>query len=179
MRRVVGRDEGHRFDGAGGGARSAARAGRAVDGRQEVGRVDRVEEAEAALGDHGLAATAAAVADEADPVPDVLAELDEVAGPGLVEQGQPFGGIDGPGVAVADEGRGGVVEGHADVEGRVAGAAGVLHLVPAVAEPDPPMGGVRTTRWPLVVEEWGRSRSSGPLVDKDPAELGLPRVKSA
>ena len=47
------------------------------DHRHEVARVHRVEEAETAGGDQGLAAAAAAIADEIDRFAHVLAELHE------------------------------------------------------------------------------------------------------
>ncbi len=173
--RVVGRDHGHGLDRTGGDAIAAPRARGGLDHGQEIRRVDGMEEPEAPLGDHGLAAAATAIADEADPPADVLAELDEIAAPGLVEQGQALGHVDGPGVAVPDEGRRGVVEGHADVEGRVAGAARVLHLVPAVAEADTAVGrGLDDLAGPLVVEDvQGVLFRQDSLVDEGPPEVGL------
>ena len=83
--------------------------------------MDRVEGGEAALGDEGLAAAAAAVADEVDAALDVLAELDQAALVGQVEEGHALGRADGPRVAVLGERLGRAVEGHADLHRRVAG----------------------------------------------------------
>jgi hypothetical protein len=101
---------------------------------KEVRSVDRVQDPEPAGRDHRFAAAAAAVADEVDAGLDVLAELDEVAGVGLLEQVHPFDRVDPPGVVMADERVGRAPEGHADVLRRPAGTAHVLHLVAAIAD---------------------------------------------
>jgi hypothetical protein len=173
---IVGRNEGHRFDRTDRRAFAASRAGVEVDRRQKIRRMDGVEQTEAAGRDHGLAAAAAAVADEVDPPLDVLPELDEVMVVGLVEEGEPLRDVHGPGVAVADEGRGRGVEGHADVERGVAGRPDVAHLVAAVADPDAAMrSGLDDLARPLVVEDVeGVFVGEDGLVDEDPPELGLP-----
>ena len=61
-----------------------------VNPRQEVRGVNRAQAAETLCGDHGLAAAAAAVADERHMFANVLAELHELQVPRLLEQIEPF-----------------------------------------------------------------------------------------
>jgi len=75
----------------------------AVQRSNKIRRVDGLEKTELPGGDHRLAAAAAAIADETHPTPDVFAELDEVQGPGLLEQVQPLFHTDGPGITMADQ----------------------------------------------------------------------------
>jgi hypothetical protein len=146
-----------------------------VDLGEEVRGVDGFEDSEAAGRDHGFAAAAAAVADEADPALDVLAELDEVLIVGFLEEVQSLGGVDRTGVAVANQRSGRVVEGHADVERGPAGLADVIHLVPAITEADPAMGGrPDDLAGPLVVEDVeGVLVGKDGFLDEDSAELGF------
>ncbi len=94
--RVVGRDEGHRLDRARDDALAAAVTPRLVHLGEEVGRVDRVEEAEPPRRDHRLSAAAAAVADERDLALDVLAELDQVVAVRLLQEVHPLGPVGAP-----------------------------------------------------------------------------------
>ncbi len=82
-----------------------------------------------------------------------------------------------PGDAVLDEGAGGAVEGHADVQGVAAGLVQVLHLVPAVARPHAYVGGgADHFGGPFVVHHLeGRSGAQGALVHEDPPHAGLAR----
>ena len=138
--------------------------------------MDRVGRGEAAGGDQGLAAAAAAVADEVHALPDVLAELHEVELLRPVEEVEPLGDVHLPCVAVADEGGGGRVERHADVPRRVAGAPHVLHLVTAVAEGNPPVRrGPDHLAGALEVEDVeGVLLGEDRLLHEGAAELGLP-----
>ena len=155
--RIVGRDQGHRLDGTGVHAGAAARAASRFELGHEIGRVDRVERGEAALGDEGFAAAAAAIADEIDAPLDVLAELDEAALVGRLQEPHALGDGGGARVAVFRERFRGGVEGHADVHGRVAGAAEVHHLVTAVAHAyADTRGGLDDFARPLVVEDQER-----------------------
>ena len=54
---------------------AAAIADCVINSGQKVGRVDRLEKAKPSAGNHGFAATAAAVADEVDALPYVFTEL--------------------------------------------------------------------------------------------------------
>ena len=145
------------------------------------GGVDGVGRGEAPGGDHRLAAAAAAVADEVHALPDVLAELHEAALVRLVQQVEPLGDVDRPGVAVPDERAGGGVEGHADVLRRVAGPPHVLHLVAAVAEADAPVrGGRGSPRWRARSRgRGGRSPRRGPARGRRPGRAGSRRRRRA
>ena len=137
--------------------------------------MDRVQETETAGGDHGLAAAAAAVADEVDRSAHILAELHQVLGPGFLQQVQPLGRVDAPGDAVAGEGGGRVVEGQADVLFGGAGPADVFHFVPAVTDADADMvGRLDDLRSPFVIQDMqGIFGAQGGFVDKDAAQLGF------
>ena len=128
---------------------------------------------------HCLAATAAAVADEADPFPDVGAELDELVIPGDLEQVQTFLFAHGAGMVVFDQGLGRFIEGHADLLRGGAGPVQMGHLVAAVTEADAPVGRrFDHLRRPLVIEDAqadGIGFGDGRLVDEDAPHLGLPR----
>ena len=82
-------DHGQGIDGAEPGAAPALDALLLIDGDDEVG-VDGLGHLEALDRGEGLAAAAAAVADEVDALADVLAELHEIVLPGLVQQFQAF-----------------------------------------------------------------------------------------
>ena len=64
--RIVGRDERHRFDRASVHALDAAVAFVLVNLRHEMGRVNRIEQTEAALGDERFTTTAATIANKVD-----------------------------------------------------------------------------------------------------------------
>lgn len=140
---------------------------------QEVCGGDGVEDGEALGGKHGLTATAAAVADEGYFVLHVFAELYEVMFDGLIEQGHALFGVDLTGVAMLDEGLGGAAEGHANVHGRFAGFAEVLHFVAAVAGADAHvLRGPNDFAGALVVHHGERvARGKGPFIHKDAAQL--------
>lgn len=176
MMGIIGRDERHGLDRAGGRALSAACAGIEVDPGEKIRGMDGVEDPESAGGDHGLATATAAVANEADPALDVLAELDQVLLVGLLEEVQSFGDVDRTGIAVPDQGSGRVVESHADVERGRAGFADVFHLVTAEAEADSAMGGgPDNLAGPFVSEDVeGILVGEDGLVDEDAAELRFP-----
>ena len=100
---------------------------------------------------------------------------------GLIEQGKAFANINGAGNAVLDERLSCAAEGHADVHGRGAGFAEMLHLMAAVAGADAAMrGGADDFASAFVVED-GESAitSQGVLVDKDAAELGFTACEEA
>jgi hypothetical protein len=114
-------------------------------------------------------------ADEVDPLAHVLPELHQAVLLGPVQQVQALGRVHRAGVAVPGQGRGRGVEGHADVLGRVAVAAHVLHLVTAVAGADGPVGGrADDLAGPLVIEHvhgvFGREHG---LLHEDAAKLGF------
>ena len=173
---VVARLEPQRPDRAGLDALAAPVARRPVQLHHEVRGLDRVQEAEASRREHGLAAAAAAVAHEGRFLAHVLAELHEAPLLGLVQQLQALGGGGLPRVAVLRERARRAAEGEADVAGRVAGAAHVLHLVPAVAQADRDRGRLPDhVARPLVVEHLQRElRGNGPLLHERAPEPRLP-----
>ncbi|MPN54459.1 hypothetical protein SDC9_202129 [bioreactor metagenome] len=130
---IAGAHHAHRLHGADLGAFAAAGAGRRVHARQEIRRAYGIEHGEALGGEHGLTAAAAAVADEGHGIADVLPELDKVVRYCLVEEVQALALIHAARDSVLDEGLRDAVEGHADVQGRAAGAPEVPHLVAAIA----------------------------------------------
>ncbi len=135
--------------------------------------MDGVDGPEAADAEQSLAAAAAAVADEGRMAPDVLAELDQVKVPSLMQQIEPLLDADGPGDTVPGQGVGDVAEGQADIQRRRAGLAQVPHLVAAVADADGPvLGRFDHFAGPLVVEDMeGLVFGQGRLVDEDPTDL--------
>ena len=108
---------------------------------QEIGGGDGVQHGEALGREHGLAAAAAAVADEGHTVLHVLAKLHEVVLLGHVQQVHAFLHVHLARVPVLDQRLRRTVEGHADVHRGVAGLVEVLHLVAAVAGADAHVGG--------------------------------------
>ena len=176
---VASRLEPQRPDRAGLHALAAAVAGRAVQRHDEVRGVDRVQEAEAPRREHGLAAAAAAVADEGRPLAHVLAELHEAPLLGLVQELQALGGRGLPRVAVLRERARRAAEGQADLAGRVAGAAHVLHLVPAVAQADRDRGRLPDhVARPLVVEHLQRrARRARPAPARTCGRAASPRAR--
>jgi hypothetical protein len=87
LARISGGDEAHGLHGAGLHALSAAVAVFSIHHLgQEVGGGDGAEDRETLGGQQSFATAAAAVADEGDLLPDVLAELDEIVAQGLLQQ---------------------------------------------------------------------------------------------
>ena len=86
---IVGRHKAQGFDRADMDALPAPVAVVFRDFGQEIGGVHRVEQSESPGGDHCLAAAAAAVADEIDPIANVLAELNQVVVVSLLKEGHP------------------------------------------------------------------------------------------
>ncbi len=170
---IVGRDQAQGLHGAGRDALPAAVAGVGVEGWNEVRGVDGPHEPEAASGDHGFTATAAAVADEIHSLAHVLTELDEAVFPGGREELEALGCLDAAGDPVAGEGCGGGAEGHADIQRRVAGPSQVRHFVAAVAQAD--ADGRRCAhhlRGALVVQHvQGLVLGKGPFVHEYPSKL--------
>jgi hypothetical protein len=124
---------------------------------------------------HGLATAPAAVANEIDPPAYVFAELDKVTGIGLLEKIQSLGDIHSAGKSMPDQRCRGVVEGHADVHGCLAGPAEVFHLMPAIANTHSPVRGCADDlARPLIVQDMqGIIFRERRLVDQDPPELGI------
>jgi len=134
-----------------------------------------MKDPEAAGGDHGLAAAAAAVADEADPIPHVFAELNKIVVVGLLEQVQAFRDTYGAGEAVLDKRSGRRVERHADILRRGAGPADMFHFVAAIADADTAMGrGLDDLARPFIIQDMeGVLVRQDRLMDEDAPELRL------
>ena len=107
---------------------AATRATRGIDARDEIG-VDRAQQAETSDGQHGLAATSAAVTDEIDAPAHVFTELDQVVALSLLQQIDALRRIDTPGMPVSYQGGGGRAECHANVFRGAAIPLHVRHLV--------------------------------------------------
>ncbi len=109
------------------------------------------------------------------PCAHVLAELHQVVLVRLLQQLHPLGDVDRARVAVARQRVRAAVEGHADVLGRVAVAAHVLHLVAAVAHADAAVRrGLDDLARALVVEHVQRVVvGEHRLVDEHSAKLRL------
>jgi hypothetical protein len=127
------------------------------------------------LRDQGLAAAAAAVADEVDAPLDVFPEPHKAALVGRIQEPHALGDGDGARVAVSSQRFRRTIEGHADFHRRVALAPHVPHLVPAIAEPHADArGGLDDPASPLVVEDMKRVlERERRLLDEDAPQLGL------
>ena len=174
--RIIGRYEGKGFDGAGGDTASASGTEVESDFGEEIGRMHGVQVAETAGGGHGFAAAAAAMADKADALAGVVAELNEVMAVGLIEQIDRFGGVDGAGVLMADKGIGAMIEGHADFHRRRTGGAPVHGDMAAITKADADVGsGTDNRRGPFVIHDpEGERFGKGGFLHKGAAHLGFP-----
>jgi len=157
------------------GALAAPRAFPLVQAGQEIRRVDGAQVRKLPGCNHGLAAAAAAVADEAYLPLHVFAELDEVVLVGPLQKAHALGDRHGAHDPVADERVRSPVEGHADIHGGLAGAPHMTHLVAAVAHGDPDVRGrLDDAACPLVIQDVDSAvRRKGRLLDEGAAQLCL------
>jgi len=132
--RIVRRNNRHRFHRANVRALATTVARVELNLRQEIRRVDGMQQAEFARGDQRFAATAATVADEIDARAHILAELHQVVRVRLREQIHPFRLGHCARDTVPDQRLGATVERHTNFFRRGAILADVLHLVAAVAD---------------------------------------------
>ena len=138
---IIGGHQGHGFHRAGIHAFPATIAGCFINYRQKIGGMHRVEHAKLAGGDHGFAATAAAVADEVDAFTHIFPELYQILVISLLEQVQPFAHVHRPGVTMPGQCFSRTVEGHADIHGGITGPAHVHHFMAAIAHPHAALAG--------------------------------------
>ncbi len=131
---VIGGDQAHSLHRTSGDTPAAAGAAGGIKFGKKVGGVNGVEGGKLSLSDHRLAAAAAAVADEVDPLLHILTELYQIVFVSLLKEVEPFSHIHLAGVAAFYKGGGRGVEGHTDIHRSVACPVHMRHLVAAVTD---------------------------------------------